>query len=239
MSKPHLGSKHSVVGSTSQIWDCGSLNLVFPLTQQWVCGRLRLRLRTWLRQQDTGKSKTLLFCFLVWHTWIARNLGFLSAICSQGSSWFGKRFGRRIWGHNYCCGWKGSFGNRLSSQSSHILSNTEQQNCLLDLYCPSSALFFSSLGLISHESFHMESVPAWGIWRGICMLQSPVKLIGDVGTAWMALNKSELHFFTILQEVLCSQEVLWQPSLLLKNFEDGQGKLSKCCESPCLDTWFP
>lgn len=27
MSKPHLGSKHSVVGSTSQIWDCGSLNL--------------------------------------------------------------------------------------------------------------------------------------------------------------------------------------------------------------------
>lgn len=27
MSRPHLGSKHCVVGSTSQSWDCGSLDL--------------------------------------------------------------------------------------------------------------------------------------------------------------------------------------------------------------------
>lgn len=109
---------------------------MFPITQQWICGRLRLH--TCLRQQDSGKSKILLFCFLVWHTCIARTLGFLSAICSQGNSWFDKR----MWGHSYCCGWKGSCGNWRPSQSSYTSSDVciraaeLSLGSVLPIFCP-------------------------------------------------------------------------------------------------------
>lgn len=120
---------------------------MFPITQQQACGRPGSSHQpedsAWLGQQNTGKSKMLLFRCLVWQTLIAGKLVFL----------------RRVSAHKGAPGLRKDVRPQLSLGSGKVLSETvtasmvplsiewcrQQQSWLLDLCCPSSALLLSIL----------------------------------------------------------------------------------------------
>lgn len=85
---------------------------MFPITQQQACGRPgsshQPEDNTWLGQQNTGKSKMLLFHCLVWQTLIARKLVFLRRVSAhKGVPGLAKGCEATV----IAWEWKGSFRN--------------------------------------------------------------------------------------------------------------------------------
>lgn len=146
MSKSHLGSKYCVVGSTSQSWECGFLNLctnvsdnpAASLWQAWLQpsarGQCLARTAEYWEKQNVIVPLPSLADLNCWKTGVS-----VSGVCSQGSPWVAKGCEAAV----IAWEWKGSFRNSDCQHGPPIYRVMQAAaelalRPLLPIFCPAS-----------------------------------------------------------------------------------------------------